>query len=56
MSVIGVTTNLIDQLYYPIEKVSWLAENELLTGIDNDKWDTISSIFWVASIYLTLMR
>ncbi|KAH0814513.1 hypothetical protein GEV33_008281 [Tenebrio molitor] len=56
MAALGVTTNVIDQVYYPIEKVAWLAENRLVTGVDNNKWDTISSIFWVASIYLTLMR
>jgi peroxin-11C len=56
MAALGVTTNVIDQVYYPIEKVAWLAENRLVTGLDNNQWDTISSIFWVASIYLTLMR
>ena len=56
MAALGVTTNIIDQLYYPVEKVGWLAENNLISGVDTNKWDTISSIFWVASIYLTLMR
>lgn len=55
MASIGVTSNFIDQLYYPIEKIAWLAENELITA-NGSKWDTISSIFWVASIYLTLMK
>lgn len=56
MATLGVTTNIIDQIYYPVEKVAWLAEHRLLTGLNNSKWDTISSIFWVSSIYLTLMR
>ncbi|RZC38279.1 peroxisomal membrane protein 11C, partial [Asbolus verrucosus] len=56
MAALGVTTNVIDQVYYPIEKMAWLAEHKLVTGSDNDKWDTASSIFWVASIYLTLMN
>lgn len=55
MASIGVITNFIDQLYYPVEKIAWLAENKLISA-DGDKWDTISSFFWVASIYLTLMR
>ncbi|EEZ97396.1 peroxisomal membrane protein 11C [Tribolium castaneum] len=56
MAALGVTTNVIDQVYYPVEKIAWLAEHKLITGVDNNKWDTISSIFWVSSIYLTLMR
>lgn len=55
MASIGLATNVIDQLYYPIEKMAWLAENKLIAA-EGGKWDTISSAFWVASIYLTLMR
>lgn len=55
MASIGVVTNVIDQIYYPIEKIAWLAENNLISA-DGNKWDTVSSIFWVASIYLTLLR
>ncbi|XP_023012812.1 peroxisomal membrane protein 11C [Leptinotarsa decemlineata] len=56
MAQLGVITNIIDQVYYPIEKMSWLAEHKLVTGIDNNKWDTISAFSWVLSIYLTLLR
>ncbi|KAJ8962130.1 hypothetical protein NQ318_018087 [Aromia moschata] len=56
MAQLGVITNIIDQVYYPVEKMSWLAEHKLVSGIDNNKWDTISSICWVLSIYLTLMK
>uniref|UniRef100_A0A6M2DTX0 Putative peroxisomal bioproteinsis protein peroxin n=1 Tax=Xenopsylla cheopis TaxID=163159 RepID=A0A6M2DTX0_XENCH len=56
LSFLGVLTNVVDQLYYPIEKVCWLAEHRLLHVENANKWDTISSIFWVASIYLTLMK
>lgn len=56
MASLGVTTNIIDQIYYPIEKISWLAEHNLLSNVDGGYWDTASSICWVASIYLTLMK
>lgn len=55
MASLGVMTNVIDQIYYPIEKMSWLAEHRLISA-NGEKWDTVSSVFWVASIYLTLMR
>ncbi|XP_072379914.1 peroxisomal membrane protein 11C [Diabrotica undecimpunctata] len=56
MSQLGVLTNIIDQLYYPIEKMSWFAEHKLITGVDNNKWDTASSVCWVISTYLTLVK
>lgn len=56
MAQLGVLTNVIDQAFYPIEKMSWLAEHKLITGIDNNKWDTASSVCWVVSIYLTLVK
>lgn len=56
MASLGVTTNIIDQIYYPIEKMAWLAEHELLSNVNATYWDTASSVFWVLSIYLTLMK
>lgn len=56
MAQLGILTNIIDQVYYPIEKMSWFAEHKLITGVDNNKWDTASSVCWVLSIYLTLVK
>ncbi|KAL3280157.1 hypothetical protein HHI36_017657 [Cryptolaemus montrouzieri] len=56
MASVGVVTNIIDQVYYPLEKVAWLAEHKLISGIDTNKWDTASSICWVTSIYLSLIK
>lgn len=56
LSVIGVLSNAIDHIYYPIEKICWLAEHKAITVNNPDRWDTISSIFWASSIYLNLMR
>lgn len=54
--MLGVATNTIDQLYYPIEKMAWLAEHKLISVHDSKPWDTASSVCWVLSIYLTLMK
>ncbi|CAH1987441.1 unnamed protein product [Acanthoscelides obtectus] len=56
MAQLGVLTNVIDQVYFPIEKMAWLAEHNLISGVNNSKWDTASSICWVLSIYLTLTK
>jgi peroxin-11C len=56
MSVIGILRNAIDHVYYPIEKICWLAEHNLLNVKDPSKWDTLSSLCWVASIYLNLIK
>lgn len=55
-SIIGLITNAVDHIYYPVEKICWLAEHKCLDVEDPNRWDTISSIFWVSSIYLNLMR
>lgn len=56
MAQLGVVTNFIDQIYYPIEKMSFLAEHKLVNGLNSSKWDTLSSVCWVLSIYLTLVK
>lgn len=56
MSIIGVVANIVDHIYYPVEKICWLAEHKLLNVKDPSKWDVISSVFWVMSIYLNLMK
>lgn len=56
MAQLGVVTNVIDQIYYPIEKMSFFAEHKLVNGLNSSKWDTLSSACWVLSIYLTLLK
>lgn len=56
MAQLGVVTNFIDQIYYPIEKMSFLAQYNLISGLNTSKWDTASSVCWVLSIYLSLLK
>lgn len=56
MSIIGVLTNIVDHIYYPVEKICWLAEHRLLHVQNPGRWDVISAVFYVSSIYLNLMR
>uniref|UniRef100_A0A182RXY0 Peroxisomal membrane protein 11C n=1 Tax=Anopheles funestus TaxID=62324 RepID=A0A182RXY0_ANOFN len=56
MGLIGFVTNLIDHAYYPVDKICWLIEHNLLNVENPTRWDTINSMLWVASIYLNLMK
>lgn len=56
MGLIGFITNIIDHLYYPVDKICWMIEYNLLSVRNPAKWDMINSILWVASIYLNLMK
>ncbi|XP_030370644.1 peroxisomal membrane protein 11C [Scaptodrosophila lebanonensis] len=56
MAILGVTANIVDLLYYPIEKICWLSEHKIVNVKHADSWDNVNSIFWVLSVYLNLMR
>lgn len=56
MAMLGVTANIVDLLYYPIEKICWLSEHKIVDVKHADNWDNVNSIFWVLSVYLNLMR
>ncbi|XP_066993847.2 peroxisomal membrane protein 11C [Anabrus simplex] len=52
---IGVLSNFLDQIFYPIDHYAWFVENDYIT-VKNNPWSTISTAFWVISVYLALMR
>lgn len=56
MAGIGVLTNVVDHVYYPVDKICWLIEQKIINVKNTERWDTINSILWVTSIYLNLMK
>lgn len=56
LSAIGLISIIVDHLYYPVEKICWLYEINCVSLKNPERWDVISTIFWVSSIYLNLMR
>lgn len=56
MSIMGVLANMIDHVYYPLEKICWLSEHKLINVENPTMWDTFNSVFWLSSIYLNLMK
>lgn len=56
MAVLGVIANIVDLLYYPVEKLCWLSEHKIIKLKNGDYWDNINTVFWVLGVYLNLMR
>ncbi|XP_061398720.1 peroxisomal membrane protein 11C [Musca vetustissima] len=56
MAVLGVAANIVDLLYYPVEKICWLSEHKIVDIKNADYWDNVNTIFWVVGVYLNLMR
>ncbi|XP_043948158.1 peroxisomal membrane protein 11C [Drosophila biarmipes] len=55
-AVLGVMSNAVDLLFYPIETICWLAENRVLDVRNRTAWSYANSIFCVLSVYLNLVR
>ncbi|XP_008547933.1 peroxisomal membrane protein 11C [Microplitis demolitor] len=45
---------IVDVVYSPIETICWAGEHQLV-NVDVDKWDTMSTWFWILSLYISLM-
>lgn len=56
MAMLGVTANIVDLLYYPVEKICWLGEHNILKIKNLEYWDNVNTVFWVIGVYLNLMR
>lgn len=52
---LSVLTNVADQLYYPCEHIAWAAEAELIK-VQPDRWWTLSTLLWAASLLLGALR
>ncbi|TMW52576.1 hypothetical protein DOY81_002322 [Sarcophaga bullata] len=39
MAVLGVIANIVDLLYYPVEKLCWLSEHKIIDLKNADYWD-----------------
>ncbi|XP_063057108.1 peroxisomal membrane protein 11C [Engraulis encrasicolus] len=55
VSCISVLTNVADQLYYPCEHIAWAADAELIK-VQSDRWWTLSTLLWAASLLLGALR
>ncbi|KAF7990215.1 hypothetical protein HCN44_000020 [Aphidius gifuensis] len=52
---LNIVQNILDIVYSPIETVCWLGEHKLLK-INIDKWDNVSTWFWIISLYISLVK
>lgn len=57
-AVLGVLTNLVDVLFFPVDKMCWLSDHKILhlDEATKSKWDVINSVFWSLSVFLNLSK
>ncbi|KAH8349453.1 hypothetical protein KR084_007547 [Drosophila pseudotakahashii] len=55
-ALLGVMSNAVDLLFYPIEIICWLSEHKVLDVRNRDNWSYANSMFSVLSVYLSLLR
>ncbi|XP_055855428.1 peroxisomal membrane protein 11C [Episyrphus balteatus] len=57
-ALLGVLTNIVDILFFPVDKICWLSDHNILQldETKKSKWDVINSVFWSLSVFLNLSR
>ncbi|PSN58400.1 Peroxisomal membrane protein 11C [Blattella germanica] len=55
MRILGVLTNAVDQLYFPLEHIAWASDHKLVS-FRSTNWWTASTICWALSLYLNLVK
>ncbi|KAJ9598379.1 hypothetical protein L9F63_010901 [Diploptera punctata] len=55
MRIIGVLTNVADQLYFPLEHIAWASDQKIIS-VKSTPWWTASTVCWAVSLYLGLLK
>ncbi|XP_017077801.1 peroxisomal membrane protein 11C [Drosophila eugracilis] len=55
-ALLGVMSNVVDVIFYPIETICWLAEHKVFDVRNKDTWRYVKTIVCVISVYLNLVR
>lgn len=55
LKAIGRASCILDVIFYPLEQVAWFAERKIV-NVNPDPWDNASTVCWVLSLYLGLMK
>ncbi|KAJ1520856.1 hypothetical protein ONE63_003944 [Megalurothrips usitatus] len=55
LKLIGRISCVLDVVFYPLEQVAWFAERKVIP-VNPDPWDNASTVCWVMSLYLALMK
>ncbi|XP_065334914.1 peroxisomal membrane protein 11C-like [Cloeon dipterum] len=57
LRILGIMSNIVDQLYYPLEHIAWASDNKLISlKSGSDSWWLASTVCWCISLYLQLLR
>lgn len=52
---LSVLTNVVDQLYYPVEHIAWAADKKFLS-FKSSNWWTCGTVLWGLSLYINIAR
>lgn len=55
LQMLGVLKNIADQVFYPIEHISWLC-NKKIISLDGNRWETAGTVLWAISLYCGIAR
>lgn len=55
LRILGVLKNIADQVFYPVEHVTWLAKKQII-NIQTDSWEAAGTILWAFSLYCGIAR
>ncbi|XP_074661420.1 peroxisomal membrane protein 11C-like [Tubulanus polymorphus] len=55
MSLLGVASNIVNQLFYPVEHIAWLGELRLVP-VNVTRWQTWSVAVWAISLLISIIR
>lgn len=55
LRILGVLKNVADQVFYPVEHVTWLAKKQII-NIQTDSWEAAGTILWAFSLYCGIAR
>ncbi|XP_034235076.1 peroxisomal membrane protein 11C-like [Thrips palmi] len=55
LKMIGRASCILDVIFYPLEQVAWFAERKIIK-VNPDPWSDASTVCWVLSLYLGLMK
>lgn len=55
LQILGVLKNVADQVFYPVEHVSWLCNKQIIS-LNGSRWETAGTVLWLVSLYCGIAR
>ncbi|XP_014667339.1 PREDICTED: peroxisomal membrane protein 11C-like [Priapulus caudatus] len=53
---LGILSNIVNQMYFPVEHIAWLGEKNIINVKDCSKWWNLCTTLWTASLIVEIIR